>query len=81
MKPAQDVTGWVSSCFESLRRSQQKTLAAILPAVRPENSVRGLRGDGRVSAGVISGNQMTYSGATASVVAGKCLADKRRKCL
>jgi len=32
MKPAQDVTGWVMSCFQSLRRSQQKTLAAILPA-------------------------------------------------
>lgn len=32
MKPTQDVTGWVASCFQSLGRSQQKTLAAILPA-------------------------------------------------
>ena len=76
MKPAQDVTGWVASCFESLRRSQQKTLA-----VRPENSVRGLRGEGRVSAGMISGNQMTGSVAKASIASVKCLADKRRKCL
>ena len=34
-------------------------------AVRPENSVRGLPGECRVSAGVICDNQMTDSGAKA----------------
>jgi len=65
--------------------------------VRPENSIRGLRGEQRVSAAVISGNRLTDSEAKAKrseavsasplglyLFPGRCAksgADKRRKCL
>jgi len=70
-------------------RSPANSVTRVLRlGVRPENSVRGLQGERRVSVTVIFGSRLTdfgaravLSGWKAAIVAAQSGADKRRKCL